>query len=86
MSEKERMVPGRIYYGECSPNIKIVGRFLRETITQYIFSDYIQYRDTEEHFSERDIFFVRGDIETLREANYSEKMSLVKYEINHNCI
>ena len=84
--EKIKMEIGKIYFLDYGGNTQIVGRFLKEDTTQYIFFDLLHYWNGFESFRYNNPYCVRGWLENMREASKSEKMNLIRFEIENNCI
>lgn len=84
--EKIEMKVGKIYFLDYGGNTQIVGRFLEDTTTQYIFFDLLHYWNGFETFKKNKPYCVHSGIENMREASKSEKMNLVRFELEHNCI
>ena len=80
------MEVGKIYFLDYGGNNQIVGRFLEDTTTQYIFFDLLHYWNGFETFKQNKPYCVHIGIENMREASKSEKMNLVRFELEHNCI
>lgn len=83
--EHIKMEAGKIYFLDYG-GIKIVGRYLKDETTQYIFYDLLHYWNGYESFRQNKPYCVHTGIENIRPASDAEKMNLVRFEIEHNCI
>jgi hypothetical protein len=84
--DKIEMELGKIYSLDYGGNTQIVGRFLEDTTTQYIFFDLLHCWNGFKTFRGKNPYCVHSGIENIREASKSEKMNLVRFELEHNCI
>lgn len=81
-----KMELGKIYYLDYGSNNQIVGRYLNDDGSQYIFFDLLHYWNGYETFQQNKPYCVRNGVEDMREASKSEKMNLIRFEIEHDCI
>tara|TARA_R110000737_G_scaffold245838_1_gene256366 strand:- start:2530 stop:2784 length:255 start_codon:yes stop_codon:yes gene_type:complete len=83
--EKIEMEVGKIYFLDYE-GVEIVGRFLKNETTQYIFFDFLHYWSGYEAFRQNKPYCIYSGIKNIRPASDAEKMNLVRFEIEHNCI
>lgn len=76
---------GKIYFIDYG-GTSIIGRFKFDGTTNYTFYDYLHYWNGYETFYKNSPYCVRSGIKEIRAASDSEKMNLVRFEIEHNCI
>ena len=76
---------GKIYFLDYG-GTTIIGRFLKNETTNYVFFDYLHYWSGYEGFKKNKPYCVHSGIVDIRPASDAEKMSLVRFEIEHNCI
>lgn len=76
---------GKIYHVSYSPNTQVLYRFKEKGTTQLYFFDHLHYWNGFESFNIGG-YSVTSGIEELRPATQAEKMTLVRFEIEHNCI
>ena len=75
---------GKIYMFDYG-GTQVIGKFLKENCTQYDLFDCLHYWSGFENFR-KNTYCVKHGIENIREASDSEKMNLIRFEIEHNCI
>lgn len=83
--EQTQMEAGKIYFLDYD-GTQIVGRFLSDETTQYIFFDLLHYWNGFESFRMNKPYCVHTGVKNIRPASDAEKMNLVRFEIEHNCI
>ena len=86
MNEKLVFEIGKIYYLDYGNNTQIIGRFSNETATNYYFYDLLHYWNGYETFRHKDQYCVKSGIENVRRASKAEIHSLVKHEIENDCL
>lgn len=84
--EKPELTQGKIYHISYGGNTQIVGRFQEEDCTELIFYDLLHYWNGFESFRKTKQRCVKSGIEEIRYASQSEKMNLIRFELEHNCI
>ena len=79
---------GKIYFIQFSSNVQLIVRYKDEDTCNYIFFDHIHYWNGAENFIHHSNmnYCVRSGIEILRPATLPEKHTLIKFELEHNCI
>lgn len=77
---------GKIYFLSYGGNTQVVGRFKETKTTEHVFYDVLHYWNGYETFRKSNQPCVKNGIEIIREASQSEKMSLIRFELEHNCI
>ena len=85
---KTEMKQGKIYFISFGPQTQLVVRFKEEDAVNYTFFDHLHYWNSFETFhslSNRN-YCVKSGIEEIREATLPEKHSLIKFELENNCI
>lgn len=80
-----KMEVGKMYFIDYG-GTQIIGRFLKDETTQYIFSDLLHYWNTSENFQKNNPYCVHTGIMTIREASKAEKLMLFSFEIEHNLV
>lgn len=80
------MEQGKIYFISYGGNTQIVGRFKESDTTQHIFYDLLHYWNGFESFRQNNPYCVYSGIDEIREASKAEKMSLIRFELENNCI
>lgn len=80
------MEEGKIYHVSYGGNTQIIGRFKKEECTDYIFYDLIHYWNGYETFRKSEQRCVKSGIDDVRPASKSEKHSLIRFEIENDCI
>lgn len=86
MSDKLKLEQGKIYFIAYSSNTQIIGRYKEDGPTDHIFYDLIHYWNGYESFRKSVQHCVRSGITEIRPASQAEKMSLIRFEIEHDCI
>lgn len=81
----KEMELGKIYFVDYG-GTQIVGRFLENLHTEYLFFDLLHYWNGFESFKKNKPYCVHSGIQEIREASDSEKMNLIRFEIEHKCI
>ena len=84
--DKVEMQQGKIYYLDYGGNTQIIGRFKNDETTRYVFFDLLHYWNGFESFRQNEPYCIHNGIENIRCASDSEKMNLVRFEIEYNCI
>lgn len=84
--EKIKMEQGKIYFISYGGNTQILGRYEKSDICQHFFYDLLHYWNGFESFRYGGQYCVTSGIEEIRPASQAEKMALVRFEIEHNCI
>ena len=79
------MEVGKIYFIDYG-GTTVVGRFLKSEITSYHFFDYLHYWNGFEQFHKNKPYCVHTGIKEIRRASDAEKMNLVRFELEHDCI
>ena len=82
----EELEQGKIYYLDYGSNTQIIGRYKDSDVCQHNFYDLIHYWNGFETFRSNNQYCVLSGIENLRRATKAEKHSLIKFEIEHDCI
>ena len=85
LNEKE-MIQGKIYYLNYGSNTQIVGRYKDSDFANHNFYDLLHYWNGYETFRSGSQYCVKSGIEELREATKPEKHTLLRFEIENNCI
>lgn len=87
MKEKIELEQGRIYFLSYGGGTQIVGRFKNADACHYNFYDLIHYWNGYESFKYKTPeYCVKNGIEEIRPATLPEKHSLIKFELEYNCI
>lgn len=84
--EEIKMELGKIYALDYGGNTQIVGRFFKDTSTQFVFFDLLHYWNGFETFKMNRPHCVHSGMESLREASKAEKMALFRFELENNCV
>lgn len=84
--EKIKLEQGKIYFLSYGGNTQIVGRFKEDTMTEYVFYDLLHYWNGFESFRKKTDRCVHTGVEEIRPASQSEKMNLIRFELEHDCI
>jgi len=84
--KEEEMIQGKIYYLDYGSNTQILGRYKDSDSTNHNFYDLLHYWNGYETFRKGKQFCCKSGIEQLREATKPEKHTLVRFEIENNCI
>lgn len=79
------LIQGKIYFIDFE-GVQIVGRFFLEGTTNITFYDYLHYWNGYESFKMNKPYCVKSGIKEIREATKPEKMNLIRFELEHNCI
>jgi hypothetical protein len=84
----EELEQGKIYFISFGESTQLVVRFKELECTRILFYDHIHYWNSFETFNHRtgNNYCVTSGIEELRQANLPEKHSLIKFELENNCI
>ena len=77
---------GKIYHVSYGGNTQVLGRFKESEFMDHIFYDLLHYWNGYESFRKDNQRCVKSGIEEIRPATQAEKMSLIRFEIEHNCI
>ena len=85
MSEPKLMEEGKIYHISYGGNTQIVGRFKNSDVVNHNFYDLLHYWNGFESFKIA-TYCVKSGIERIRPASQAEKMTLVRFEIENDCI
>lgn len=80
----EELKVSRIYCFDFGPNTQVIGRYKSKEIPNIIFFDHLHYWNGYESFKQGGYCVTSGL--TIREASQAEKMNLVRFEIENNCI
>lgn len=83
--EKIKMEEGKIYYLSYG-GAELVGRFKCEDVCNYIFYAYIHYWAGREDFRQGEPYCVKSGLQEIRRATQTEKMALLRFEIEHETI
>ena len=86
MKAEIEMEQGKIYFVSYGGNTQIIGRFKQTDICDHIFYDVLHYWNGFESFRKNSQPCVKNGIEEIRPASQSEKMNLIRFELEHNCI
>ena len=86
MEEKLVLEQGKIYYLDYGSNTQIIGRYKDTDATQHNFYDLLHYWNGYESFRYNNQYCVKNEIENIRPASQAEKMSLIRFELEKNCI
>lgn len=81
----EDLEVGKIYHVSFCANTQVLGRFKEVTATDIKFFSYLHYWNGYENFYVGG-YCVQSGIEELRRATQAEKMALVRFEIERDCI
>ena len=82
----EELEQGKIYYLDYGSNTQIVGRYKDSDACKHNFYDLLHYWNGYETFKQNNEFCVKSSIENLRKATKAEKHSLIRYELEYDCI
>ena len=83
--ETKEMVVGKIYFIDYGQT-QIIGRFLKNTTTEFVFFDLLHYWNGYESFRYGNQRCIHSGIESMRDASHFEKMNLVRFELRYECI
>lgn len=81
-----QMEQGKIYYLDYGSNTQIIGRFKDSDFMNHNFYDLLHYWNGYESFRKGAQYCVKSGLENIRPASQSEKMNLIRFEIEHDCI
>jgi len=84
--KKDELIQGKIYFLDYGSNTQILGRYKDSDSINHNFYDLLHYWNGYETFRKDNQFCVTSGIEQLREATKPEKHTLVRFEIENNCI
>lgn len=79
------MDQGKIYYISFG-GTEIVGRYKKSDTCNYFFEAYLHYWAGHESFMKNNPYCVKHGIEEIRRATQTEKMALLRFEIEHQTI
>ena len=77
---------GKIYYLDYGSNTQIVGRYSHSDACNHFFYDLLHYWNGSESFRHSKQHCVKDGIMNVRRASKAEIHSLVKHEIDNDCI
>ena len=77
---------GKIYYLDYGSNTQIIGRYERSNVINHYFYDLLHYWNGYETFKHNNEYCVKSGIENIRRATKAEKHSLIRFEIEFECI
>lgn len=88
MEEKIKMEQGKIYFISFGSNTNLVVRYKSSDACNYNFYDHLDYWNGFETFHKREgsNYCVKGGITEIREATLPEKHTLIRFELENNCI
>jgi len=87
MSKKLKMEQGKIYFLEYGGNTQVLGRFKDNATTQYNFYDLLHYWNGFENFQKGEgCYCIHSGITNLRRATKPEIHTLVRHEIENDCL
>jgi len=81
----EELRQGKIYFISYG-GVEILGRFDAKNTTDLAFYDYLHYWNGYEKFYKNARTIVRSGIIEIRPATVPEKMALIRFEIENDCI
>jgi len=84
--QKAELVQGKIYYLDYGNNTQIIGRYRESDACNHFFYDLLHYWNGYESFRKGSQYCVTSGIEHLRPASHPEKMNLIRFEIENDCI
>lgn len=84
--ETPKLEQGKIYYLDYGNNTQIVGRFKESDVCEHRFYDLLHYWNGFESFRCNTQPCVKNGIENFRRATKAEIHTLVRFEIENNCI
>ena len=84
--KEEEIEQGKIYYLDYGSNTQIVGRYKDSDACNHNFYDLLHYWNGHESFKQNNEYCVKSGIENLRRATKAEKHSLIRYELEYDCI
>ena len=82
---KETFEQGKIYHLDYG-GVEILGRLKEVEFMDYIFYDLLHYWNGYESFRYNNERCVKSGIKEIRRATQAEKMALIRFELEHNCI
>lgn len=82
----EDLEHGKIYYLDYGSNTQIVGRYKDSDCCNHNFYDLLHYWNGSETFRRNKEYCVKSGIKNLRRATKAEKHSLIRYELEYECI
>ena len=77
---------GKIYHIAYGEQVQLVARYKKEDACNYYLFDYLHYWQGYEKFYHNAAYCCQAGITEIREATQAEKMALVRFEIEKNCI
>lgn len=79
---------GKIYFISFGSQTQLVVRYKGSDACNHLFFDHLHYWNSYETFHKRDQqnYCVKNGIEEIREATLPEKHTLLKFELENNCI
>jgi len=86
MMKSEDLVQGKIYFISYNENTQVVGRFKEINGCHYIFYDLLHYWNGFESFIKSLDYCVITGITEMRQATKPEKHTLIRFEIEYDCI
>ncbi len=84
--DTKELIQGKIYYIDYGSNTQIIGRYKDSETCKHNFYDLLHYWNGYENFRFNNQYCVKSGIENLREATKAEKHTLIRFEIENNCI
>ena len=87
MKENELILEqGKIYYLDYGSNTQIVGRYKDSDASNHNFYDLLHYWNGYESFRKGNDHCSKSGIQTIRRASKAEMHTLVRHEIENDCI
>lgn len=88
MSDKLKLQQGKIYFISFGPNTQLVVRYKESDACNHKFYDHLHYWNGSEtfHHGHSRNYCVQSGIQELREATLPEKHTLIRFELENNCI
>lgn len=80
------MEHGKIYFISYGGSVQLVAKYKDSDTCNHNFYDLIHYWNGYETFRYNKEYCIKSGITEIREASQAEKMSLVRFEIENNCI
>ncbi len=80
------MEHGKIYYIDYGSNTQVIGKYRDSSTCNHNFYDLLHYWNGYESFRKDAQYCVKSGIENIRPASQSEKMALIRFEIENDCI
>lgn len=84
--ETENLEQGKIYYIDYGSNTQIIGRYKSASALNLFFYDLLHYWNGYETFRKGEQYCVESGIENIRRATKAEIHTLVRFEIENDCI